>query len=391
MKPLNIYVCLITGENENDIWYQHIARTLCRMGHNVLIPRQAGLLEAWYRGVSGAGCSKSQKAVTVNILDDVRKKHTQHGVDLLFCNMFPFQFSPALFTELEGMSIPSVYFFCDNFAYKEVAEKYGPHATLNWVPEKGALPQFASSGSRFIYLPMAANPDIFYPIDTDETVDISFLGSKTSYRRNLLGQVLNAGLKLKIYGTSWLRNNDIRDTTVYFKPNLMDKITAYARFKKNALVRFLCKGMEPALYSRFYAKLGEEYDIMLQDTADEGPPSLDSVNKVYAISSVSIGIGDQFNPSLEEKIVFYAKLRDFEATMAGACYLTQRVPGCEELFTDEKEAMFYSSVEELIDKARFLLKDKAFRKKMRHAARARALSEHTWAHRFGKVFSELGL
>jgi len=132
----------------------------------------------------------------------LRTKIKERKIDLFFCNMFPFQFTPELFKGLTGLGIPSVYFFCDNFAHKEVAEKFAPYATLNWVPEKNALEQFKASKSRFIYLPMAANPEICYPVDAQETVEISFLGTKNPYRRDLLGRVLNAGLNLKVYGRS---------------------------------------------------------------------------------------------------------------------------------------------------------------------------------------------
>jgi spore maturation protein CgeB len=106
---------------------------------------------------------------------------------------------------------------------------------------------------------------------------------------------------------------------------------------------------------------------------------------------VTIGINDQFNPYLKNSLVIYTKLRDFEATMAGACYLTQKTPDNTNFFEDGKDIMTYTTADELIDKAKFLQKNEQARYKLRINAHQRALSEHTWSHRFEKAFTQLGL
>ncbi|UCC94934.1 MAG: glycosyltransferase [Candidatus Omnitrophota bacterium] len=398
MKPLKIYMCLFY-ENEKSIWDSHLTQTLCKMGHEVFVTRKVGLQKSWYFFNRKFWGPRQKERITENILKDVKERHREKGIDLFFCYLFPFQFTPRLFRELVSLSIPSVYFFCDNFAYKEVAKKYAPYVTLNWVPEKNAVQQFERSGSKFLYLPMAANPDINYPVAVEETVDVSFLGTKTPYRRHLLGQVLQSGLNFRVYGGGWCPNQkdfhppkeDIQDSPAYPKPRFMERVASYMRFKKSALLRFMRYGLVPKLRCKWYARLGEEYETTLQTVANRRYLSHSEANEVYSFSSVSIGINDQFNPLLKDRFVFYTKLRDFEATIAGACHLTQATPEGPELFVDGREVMTYSTVEELIDKAKFLLKNEPFRKKLRVAARKRALAEHTWQHRFQRVFSELGL
>ena len=71
--------------------------------------------------------------------------------------------------------------------------------------------------------------------------------------------------------------------------------------------------------------------------------------------------------------------------------LTETTPEMSDLFEEGKELMTFSSPEELIDKAGFLLKNRTVRMEMSNAVRRRALSEHTWEHRFKKVFNEMGL
>ncbi|MFH1868853.1 MAG: glycosyltransferase [Candidatus Omnitrophota bacterium] len=388
MKQLKIYVCLIS-EDQNNLWHQHLTKTLLKMGHKVFTPGDVGLLDAWRFIAQGFSNRRHMERTTENILAEAKKIHAKEGIDLFFAYLYPFQFRPRLFKELTKLGIPSVYFFCDNFTHKDVAREYAPYATLNWVPESEAIPQFKSSGSKYIYLPMAANPDIFYPVDTEETVDISFLGSKNPYRRYILGRALHAGLNLRVYGGFWCPDSCCQSSEAEHKANIIERCFTHVRFKKNSISRFLRYGLGPVRRSRWYNRLGEEYDKVLQGVSNREPLDIVQANSVYSFSAVSIGTNDLFDSLLERKFIFYTKMRNFEAAMAGACFLMQATPDGHELFQDGEEVMFYSTPEELIDKANFLLRNESVRKTLRLAARKRALLEHTWSCRFKKVFSAL--
>ncbi|EJB0376058.1 glycosyltransferase family 1 protein, partial [Vibrio parahaemolyticus] len=62
-------------------------------------------------------------------------------------------------------------------------------------------------------------------------------------------------------------------------------------------------------------------------------------------------------------------------------------------FTEDNEIIYYSDVEEMVDKCRFYLKDDNFilREKLKLNARRRAINEHTWSHRFNSIFESLGI
>jgi spore maturation protein CgeB len=147
----------------------------------------------------------------------------------------------------------------------------------------------------------------------------------------------------------------------------------------------------PKINGQRYSALGAEYDSFFAAVANQQPLTSSSANKIFSRSKVIIGINDQFNPLRKNPIVIYSKLREFEATMAGACYLTQATPDQEQLFAVDREIMTYTSVTELIDKASFLLSNERFRRQMRKSARARSLRDHTWKKRFDRIFRELGI
>ena len=87
--------------------------------------------------------------------------------------------------------------------------------------------------------------------------------------------------------------------------------------------------------------------------------------------------------------LYTSKLRDFEATMSGAVYITHEHKDIIEQFTNE-EIILCKSEEEFVEKIQSLLKDDAVMQNIRQNAYRRALSDHTHSHRFEKLFKMLG-
>jgi spore maturation protein CgeB len=112
---------------------------------------------------------------------------------------------------------------------------------------------------------------------------------------------------------------------------------------------------------------------------------------IYAQSAVSIGINEQINTALKNPLVIYSKLRDFEATMAGACLLTQATPEQPHLFEIGSSIETYHTKSELLEKTIYLLKNPTKRKEMRKKARETALALHRWENRYEKLFQHLNI
>jgi spore maturation protein CgeB len=75
--------------------------------------------------------------------------------------------------------------------------------------------------------------------------------------------------------------------------------------------------------------------------------------------------------------------------MAGGFYLTGWLEELEELYEVGREIECYRSSAELVDKARFYLRNEAARERVRRAGFERARRDHTWARRFDSLFAEL--
>ena len=109
--------------------------------------------------------------------------------------------------------------------------------------------------------------------------------------------------------------------------------------------------------------------------------------EVFGRSRIILGIGTiAHNDDL-----FTLKLRDFDATTAGALYLTHRNPDLLTLFSEGKEIVCYESIEECVHKVKYYLAHPAHRMAIAASGMARAHREHTWEQRIGKTLARMGL
>ena len=72
--------------------------------------------------------------------------------------------------------------------------------------------------------------------------------------------------------------------------------------------------------------------------------------------------------------------RSFEVPGAGAMLLAERTTDHMELFSEDEEAVFFASLEELADKLRFYLEHENVRRRIAEAGRARVLAHFHWRH-----------
>ena len=110
-------------------------------------------------------------------------------------------------------------------------------------------------------------------------------------------------------------------------------------------------------------------------------------------SRVNIGFCGLGNAGFDNKEMKQLRLRDFEVPVIGGLYLTERESFITELFEENKEMLFYSSVEELVDKAVFYsrFKNRKERLSIARAGQEKCLSQYTWTKHFEKVFHRLGV
>jgi len=112
---------------------------------------------------------------------------------------------------------------------------------------------------------------------------------------------------------------------------------------------------------------------------------------MFSQSRVSLGFATAGDSHLADKRLTHLRLREFEAPMSGALYLTEDQPELAEYFVPGKEVLTYTDQADLLEKARYYLAHPEQSERIRHAGLQRARRDHTWQHRFSELFAALGL
>jgi len=118
-----------------------------------------------------------------------------------------------------------------------------------------------------------------------------------------------------------------------------------------------------------------------------GPLSAEEMVRMYSRSRINLGFGGVMG----HRETYCLKGRDFEIPMSGGLYLTEHHPELERVYAVGEEIVTYSGFDDLLEKIRRLLADPAEAERIRSRGYGRALRDHTWEMRFGKVFRLLGL
>jgi spore maturation protein CgeB len=112
---------------------------------------------------------------------------------------------------------------------------------------------------------------------------------------------------------------------------------------------------------------------------------------MFSRSRISLGFATAGDSHRTEQRLTHLRLREFEAPMSGALYLTEDQPELAEYFEPDKEMLTYVSCEDMLEKVRYYLRHPEQAEEIRRAGLARARSEHTWQHRFSQLFAILDL
>ena len=119
---------------------------------------------------------------------------------------------------------------------------------------------------------------------------------------------------------------------------------------------------------------------------DKGRIATEDVPRLFAQSKIVLGVS-----AIGHCPDFVGlKLRDFDAPMAGSCYLTQHNADLHGLYGIGREIDTYHSVAECVERARYLLTHDAEREAIAVVGRTRAALDHTWDARLRSLWVHLG-
>ncbi len=107
--------------------------------------------------------------------------------------------------------------------------------------------------------------------------------------------------------------------------------------------------------------------------------------ELYGEAKVVLGVG---YVGLSKRITTL-KLRDFDAIMSGALYITVYNRELSKFFKEGKEIEFYRNKTELLSKIKYYLTNQQELVRISEHGQQKAFERHTWSQRFGDIFKIL--
>jgi len=295
-------------------------------------------------------------------------KVNRQNIDIFLSYLYPKQILAKAIEQIRKMGIPCVNFYCDSVReFKTVPAKFRIF-DLIWVPEYEALPLYRKARVKHINLPMPmwVEPQLRCRTLLHEIPGVSFIGSKDILRENLLGQAIQKGLPVSVRGAGWLAQS----AAPVFVPG-----SAYQKLINQ--VNFVKQQGGSALAIKGLQQLNKLPFIPVNDDHIFLSPDFDEYINITQHSMVTLGINrvPTFKRTHNNPLT-YSRLRDIEAPMLGACYLTEYCEGIEQLYDTDNEINVYRTVEELVQKGMELLGNKEKRDKLRINGQQRVLNDH---------------
>jgi len=379
---MRIFLALSRSPNPSftsDIWKANLHDPLVAMGHDVVLWDDGGLA-LFDLDPEAASTGAPRLRYTQAFLRAVESAHRARPLDFGLTYVSASHLEPAAIRDVRERIGPIVNFFCNNVHQFHLVRAIAPAFDLCLVPEADALPRYRRAGAEAFFFPMAANPALYRPVATDVRYDATFAGQRYGDRTSAILALREAGIDAHAFGQHWApdgatRDGDGREGRAASKPGLARAL------------ELLIHGRNPlraARDVRDWSRLRERHGDALH-----GPVTDDGYVSLFRESRISLGflvLGDShraFRPLRQ------IRLREFEAPMAGAFYLTGWLPEIALHYDVGKEIVCYRSTRELVDLARYYLAHDTERERIRLAGQVRALRDHTWERRYESLFEEL--
>ena len=374
MKSLRIFYAADHTPNgfslpTSQIWYCNLYLPLVDLGHDVipfrydLTPhlKHADPADARQR----AFIEQYRPGLEESLLKQVWAAHRQEHVDVFFSYFYSALVRPDVIREIGAWGITTMNWYCNASYQFHLVEEIAPAYHYCLVPEKFRLEDYKATGANPIYCQEAANPNIYKPYPLPREFDVTFVGAQYADRADYVRYLRDHHIDVRVWGAGWKECCP--------PPSLPRWLRWRAGRAKGRL-------------------LGQPVGrVALPRTVCGDPLSDEEMVQMYSRSKISLGFSNVGETHRATQPIKQIRLRDFEAPMSGAFYVTEYMPELEEFFRVGKEIVCYHDKADLADKVKYYLAHTEERETIRQAGYRRAVSEHTWQKRFQQVFQQIGV
>lgn len=285
--------------------------------------------------------------------------------------------------DIKRKLIPTLLICFDNLTVPFNHKKICKYFDIVWLTSKETQYLFDIWGANSIFLPYAANPMLCNPVFDVEIPKVLFIGTVYGSRAKMINDLLKNNIQVSLYTGkkgSTPNNHEEFDIKVLIKAGIC--MLSYKIGRR-------------LFYASLKNKLLKQSVLDINNSLLEinSPLSLLEMMDTYSRYALSLSSISNRHTGVLKNPVNIVNLRSFEIPAAGGLQFCRYSNELAEYFEEGKEAIYYRTEDEMIDKSLFYLSEKQsrLRLEMKEKARYRVEHEHTWFCRFKKVFDELGL
>jgi spore maturation protein CgeB len=366
------------GLAQSKIWLRNLYEPLVDLGHDVYLFHAEEGAQA-----KALKSDKLRARFSQKLLDTFQNEHTRRPFDLFFAYLMDGMVESGAIDEIHKSGVPTCNFSCNNTHQFDLVDELSPHFDYNLHSEKDTAQKFRNIGANPIWFPMAANPKYYHPINVSRTLDVSFVGRNYAKRPYYIWHLLENGIDAHIYGPEWRLKSD----------TLLKQFLRVGKRTQIALKALLALSFErKARQSSQLARLDFSERLRTKYSRNLHYPLTDEemISK-YSGGKISLGFLEVFDGHDASAIVKqHLHLRDFEAPMCGALYLTGYCGELEHFYEPDKEVVVYRNEHEMLDKVKYYLMNPSDAMKIRKAGLQKSLNNNTYKKRFISLFETIG-
>jgi spore maturation protein CgeB len=287
-------------------------------------------------------------AMNAQLLAFVKREKPTHTLFVLRTD----EFTPEAVDDI-GKYTSTIGYFFDDVWRREYADFWARHFEIAITTDVNGEHLWSSLGHKnFIYMPFAANGDVYKREQMEKQYDITFVGQYHPYRAWIIRRLRHAGLNVSVWGPGW-------DSSYLDLPNVV-RIFNCTRINLNL-------------------SNNESFDIRYLASLSRSPVE---TARVWRRTARALYSGDV-------KVFEQVKARHFEINSCGAFQLSYFVEGLEKHFDLRSEIAIYNGLEDLIAKCSYYLANSDEREAIAARGHIRASSQHTSELRFQALFDSL--
>jgi spore maturation protein CgeB len=397
MTPTRVF-CAVRHSTDprkfhGGLWSGNFYPALRQLGHEV-VESQVDLLPASRFMDVASRFSDEQKKIrsriTEQILREVAEAHAKSPIGLFLSYFYNSHFDPAGFEQIHQLGIPTVNFYCNSIYQFELVAQIAAKVRYAWHAEKEARDRYLKVGANPTWVQMGSDPVIYRPREQITRQErCCFVGQRYADRDRWAAGLLSAKIPLDLYGEGWpgatmpagadAASHDRGNRLAGYLHAAMDNI------HRNGPIGGLRRTVRQWHYRTETRKLNP-----VLAPASRGYAA--GISETFARYAVVLNFSNVWaDGRAGSDLIPHVRLRDFEAPMCRACYLTGYTDELAEFYELGKEVDTYRTPEELADKTRYYLSHPTAAEALREGGYRRAIRDHTWRRRFEELFGKIGV